>query len=207
MTGRIIVGGREVACDAVVKTWHEHGLSFATEGPRTETRAVALHWTGGEGDGRQVHRVLRERHLSVQFCIEHDGTIYQYTDANARCMHAGLANGWSVGIEISNRANGQPHAKWTRSTYLEEVHDKTFRCSRFYAEQIEASIALTKALCRAYGLPFDVPRDSAGELVTTTLGTRELAAYRGVLGHYHVTRRKVDPGTELLRAIAQGGVE
>lgn len=40
----------------------------------------------------------------------------------------------------------------------------------------------------------DAPRDADGAVLTRALSTEELAGYSGVLGHYHVTERKVDPG-------------
>ena len=39
-----------------------------------------------------------------------------------------------------------------------------------------------------------VPRDEQGELLTRALDGQEFAEYSGLLGHSHVTERKVDPG-------------
>ena len=49
-------------------------------------------------------RVLNKRGISVHFCIDNDGTIYQLTDMNNACWHAGSKkwNHNSVGVEISN---------------------------------------------------------------------------------------------------------
>lgn len=40
----------------------------------------------------------------------------------------------------------------------------------------------------------DAPRDGSGRVRTDALSAGELAAFRGVLGHFHVTRDKSDPG-------------
>lgn len=209
MSKAILVSGEPVYCEADVRSWHEHGLTFPALSKRTETRAVVLHWTGGEGGGldggQQENRVIRERRLSVHFCIEQDGTVYQYVDAGMRCAHASGANDWSVGIEVANRANGKPNEEWPREKYFEVVHGKRFACSRFYPAQVAAAQALCSALCRAYGLPLDVPKDEAGALIAATLAPASLAEYRGVLGHYHIKETKRDPGTELLRAIKPQG--
>lgn len=198
----VIVGGRIVPVDARVRTWHEHGLTFVC-GKRAQTRAVVLHWTGGEGQSTQVYRTLKTRGLSVQFLIEQDGTIIQYTDADAYCSHAGGANAWTVGIEIANAATPTTNLAWPREVYRETIHGRTFRCARFYPEQLDAAFHLTRALCLAYGLPLDVPRGKDGELIRGVLPLRVLAEYRGVLGHYHLTTRKNDPGAEILQSIVR----
>ena len=39
--------------------------------------------------------------------------------------------------------------------------------------------------------------DASGKLMTRKLPDADLAAYRGVLGHYHIQTNKVDPGPAL----------
>ncbi len=186
----IIVSGRAVPIDAPVRVWHDTELGFPALGARTETRAVGLHWTGGYGGGPQVHRTLRARGLSVQFCIDVDGVIWQYADASARAAHIGLANGWSVGVEICNPASSKALG---REIYIEKVHGKSFKCSYYHPGQVASIYALVSTLCRAYGLPYEAPSS------TTVLTPAELKTVRGVIGHFHVTRRKIDPGARLLR--------
>ena len=57
---------------------------------------------------------------------------------------------------------------------------------------------LTATLCRV--LPRirpDVPRDARGAVRPGRLEDAELAAFSGVVGHYHVSNTKVDPGPAL----------
>jgi N-acetylmuramoyl-L-alanine amidase len=51
---------------------------------------------------RDTFNTLVKRHLSVQFMLDLDGTIYQTMDAQEEAPHATKANGRSVGIEIAN---------------------------------------------------------------------------------------------------------
>ncbi|MGE0709383.1 MAG: N-acetylmuramoyl-L-alanine amidase [Planctomycetota bacterium] len=51
--------------------------------------------------------------------------------------------------------------------------------------------ALSKALPR---IRLAVPRDAAGQVRTAALSAEELQRWSGLLGHYHVTRAKQDPG-------------
>jgi N-acetyl-anhydromuramyl-L-alanine amidase AmpD len=62
-------------------------------------------------------------------------------------------------------------------------------------EQYRALARLTATLCRVFPrLRCDYPRDAAGNLVMAKLPDDELAAFAGVLGHWHIQRNKVDPG-------------
>lgn len=207
MARAIIVRGEPVYCNADVRTWNEPGgLRFFTRTVRSSTRAVMLHHTGGEGGGEQVHRTLVTRRLSVHFTIDQLGTIWQYVDADAYCQHAGKANPWSVGVEIANRARAPgAHPIWTREECVDRVHGRNRKATRFYAAQIDAALELVRALCSAYDLPIDVPRDADGKLVRTVLPANDLAAFRGVCGHYHANLKKVDPGTEILCKVAESG--
>jgi N-acetylmuramoyl-L-alanine amidase len=40
----------------------------------------------------------------------------------------------------------------------------------------------------------DYPRDAEGNLINNVLSKDELDAYSGLIGHYHITKVKVDPG-------------
>lgn len=80
------------------------------------------------GLSRTCFKVLQdERHLSVHFLLDIDGTIYQTLDARDTAWHATKSNGRSVGIEIANMgayAPGRPSAldAWyqrdARGTYI-----------------------------------------------------------------------------------------
>lgn len=62
-------------------------------------------------------------------------------------------------------------------------------------QQYDSLIKLTAALCKIFpNLPCDYPRDADGNLITDTLPADQLATYRGLLGHYHMQKNKIDPG-------------
>lgn len=61
--------------------------------------------------------------------------------------------------------------------------------------QYESLAHLTAALCTVLPrIRCDYPRNGQGELVRGALTGERLAAYRGLLGHFHVTTNKIDPG-------------
>ncbi len=191
----MIVRGHPVSVPFDVRTWHTTGLGFPGLSMRSGTSSVGLHWTGGEGGPTQVHTVLNARRLSVHFFIDYAGVVYQFCDASARAAHIGTENARCIGVEIANRASAKPDPKHPREMYTDTVQGKTFRASYFTFWQVESARALTTALCSAYGLPYASPASSK------VLPPADLRAFRGVLGHFHATKRKVDPGTRLFRDI------
>lgn len=62
-------------------------------------------------------------------------------------------------------------------------------------EQYKALIKLTAALHRIFPkIRLDYPRGPDGKVLPKKLPDDQLAAYEGVLGHYHIQTNKVDPG-------------
>jgi len=80
----------------------------------------------------------------------------------------------------------------------------------FTPEQYAALAKLTAALTAIFPrLRPDFPRDTNGKVRTDALTDEEFAAFAGILGHYHVSTNKRDPGPafdwgKLLRAVRAG---
>lgn len=198
--GSVLVDGREVRCQAVVK--RDPRFTFYGLAKRESTRAVVLHWTGGRRGGPAVFRTLQTRGLSVQFSIDPDGMIWQFCDAALRCSHATGANSWSIGIEMTNPAQPkQAFGDAPRAVVVESIHGRDVRHTTFTADQMTAALALVEALCKAYGLPLAVPMDGR-DVLGTVMGKEQMATFRGVCGHLNLTARKIDPGIAILRAVA-----
>lgn len=65
----------------------------------------------------------------------------------------------------------------------------------FTPEQYESLVALTAALVRALPrIRVEVPRDAAGAVRSGALEDGEFEGFAGILGHYHVSSDKADPG-------------
>ncbi|MBI5863976.1 MAG: N-acetylmuramoyl-L-alanine amidase [Planctomycetes bacterium] len=75
------------------------------------------------------------------------------------------------------------------------VHGRPLMQFDYTNEQYEALIKLTAAVHRILPrIKLDCPRDAAGEPRWDLLSADEFAAYSGLIGHYHLTTNKVDPG-------------
>jgi N-acetyl-anhydromuramyl-L-alanine amidase AmpD len=200
MASAILVDGREVACGARV-TASVH-YRFSALGKRTDTRAVCWHWTGGQGLAPQVFRTLRERGLSVHFCIDPDGAIMQYADASLRCSHAGLANSFTIGVEMTNPGTRLDVIDgFQRERLVDAVHGRAVRYQAFTAPQLTSARALARSISLAYGLPLDIPREKDGGVIRRVLTPAEREAFRGHAGHFHFSPEKTDPGPRFLDSL------
>jgi N-acetyl-anhydromuramyl-L-alanine amidase AmpD len=204
----IVAGGRLIDCEAQIEVdqnvmWWKppRGCSARVTGPRV----IVLHHTAGERDPRGVHNTLVSRKsvaapwgLSVHFVIGADGTIWQMADARStKTLHAGRANAWSVGVEIVNRGAPPALATAPRETYSDRIHGIPFDYLRFHPAQVGAAYTLCRALCEVLEIPYRFPTES-GAVTRGIMGESEIKTYRGILGHYHVSRGKVDPSPHLL---------
>lgn len=221
----IIVGGQphEVIGQRVI-TWHEHKKPVLpwrgyNKPRRRPIDLIVVHWTGGENPPLVVADVLARRKLGSEFIVGVDGTIYQFCDPKlVDTADAGPVNARSVGIEVVNYGirrlgkrpdgTGKLPTLWTvpkagkgRSTHVETINGRKAAVADFYPAQVFAVAALGRALHRALGIPLQPPRDEQGEVLARALTPGELAAHRGVVGHFHVDRGKLDPGVVMIRRL------
>lgn len=78
------------------------------------------------------------------------------------------------------------------------IHGRELTMYDLTPQQYAALAKLSAALSRIFpNLPLSYPKDDAGRVLTRVLTTRELAEHRGLVGHYHLTERKIDPGPAL----------
>ncbi len=65
----------------------------------------------------------------------------------------------------------------------------------FTPEQYDSLVKLSAALCRHFPkLEADAPRDALGRVSTSRMSEAEEAEFGGIVGHYHVSAQKQDPG-------------
>lgn len=65
----------------------------------------------------------------------------------------------------------------------------------FTREQYESLVKLTATLCRHFPLiEAKAPTDAAGRVTTVRLTEAEEAEFHGIVGHYHLSQQKIDPG-------------
>lgn len=224
--GSIVVGGKEYAVFNVesqkpitVRRWDDGQLpkvpEFVAGDGYNKKRVKPIdlmvwHYTGGEREPIQMAAVLRKRKFGIEFAISRSGTVYQFCDpAEVDTADAGFVNNRSVGCEVVNygyrslrdlkNAFGVPKVGLDREMYDAVTHGRKVKTAKFYPCQIESVLALALAVSTA--IPEIQKTVPAG--VPGVLKEKEMVSFRGHIGHYHVTKRKRDPGPQLMDALGE----
>ncbi len=217
----VVARGMPVEIGMVVRTWQDHGWRFMGRN-RAYCRAIVCHWTAAENPAGVMYRnmmnhsVYNEKTktrdaqpLSIHFAVSQKGLVYQLADTELRCVHAGDANAWSIGIEFIGRGSDlkRPQKGFLRERVTERIQGQKVSYDELLPAQIEAGVKLIEALCHLYQLPIVVPEDGTGAVKLERLDDKTLDRYRGVIGHMHCHPVKYDPGAALLRAVQARGKE
>lgn len=210
--GDIIVGGKRWSVISPVKLWTETGLEITPErGARKRQRKIdlgVLHWTGGEGKAKTLFRVLMSKGYGVEFFVDHFGVVWQFCDpCLVDTFDAGRVNDRSYGVEIANygftwgKNRPIPKRGRARPTYFCELNGRRRKFAHFYPVQIASTLSLADTMSKALSIPRQVPTSGGGYWVDPdTLDADRLDAFKGHVGHFHITNRKSDPGLDLLEA-------
>jgi N-acetyl-anhydromuramyl-L-alanine amidase AmpD len=219
----LIVGGEKwPAPNCRVVTWKDpDGLGFVhlpVWRPRKQAPIdlFVLHHDGCYSS-RQCYDVLIERKLSVHLMLDRDGTIYQALDLKTACAyHASEANNRSIGVEICNPERIERNdPKDPRPVVTLEVTNAGAEGARksvlgFYPKQVEAVIALARAISSIFTIPLQLPKASSSTStagVTRGIDSRAVQGdFRGICGHYHLKASKTDPGVSLWQPLRDAGV-
>lgn len=153
-------------------------------------------------DSTTCAKVLNNRGVSVHFCIDNDGTIYQLLDTNHAAWHGSTrkVNHHSIGVEIANAYYPKYQSWYKRKGFGErplienaQVHGKTLEpFMGFYPVQLQALQALWKAVHEGVNIPYQCPLDASGNTSTTTNKKVTAGTFKGFVSHYHVTKKKID---------------
>jgi len=154
----------------------------------------------------ECFRVLHnERGLSVHFMVDGEGVIYQTLDLMHCAFHAAGVNEISVGVELQNRGDARRFPAFYRDDSRQKVtctvHGHQFLAWDFTEAQYQAMIKLSKTVARVLDLPLASPQQG-GSLMWGALPNPR--AFRGFIGHYHISRNKWDPGPFDFRRLFRG---
>jgi len=181
----------------------DHRVPRVTDGRRRvpqATRAIVLHTVhgklGGLSDAPSVPSDRAERYARYQasttrdvswhLTVDTDGTVVQSADvASWTCWHATAVNGWTVGVEMVQEADGT-----------------------LYRPQLAAVVALCDLLCARLGIDRRVPARAGVPIVGVVPRlTGHDGPWSGVFGHRHQTRNRGpgDPGDYPFLALLAAG--
>jgi hypothetical protein len=162
-----------------------------------------LHWTAAENPGNRVFTTLTTRNISVHFAMDPDGTVWQYADpGRVTTLNAGDTLGRTTwAIEIANYGAASPSripdSAQDRPGYEAEVQGQMRTIADFYDVQYNNIFELCDLIHDTLNIP-KVVYTSPVEFVPWA----RLRNARGILGHYHASTNKMDPGPRLLERLA-----
>jgi N-acetyl-anhydromuramyl-L-alanine amidase AmpD len=175
------------------------------EGLKKTVKCAVIHYDVTH-NSKGCASVLKKRGLSTHFMIDYDGTIYQGLDVVYQALHAGdSVNVRSVGIDLNNLAQNiagsrrftdykgksdDDHRREKSRPQL--INDVRWQCYGYSDAQYDALIALMKVLQQQLELPIQVPVEESGEIKRDVLD--KASAFDGILGHWHISATKFDPG-------------
>jgi hypothetical protein len=184
---------------------------------------LVTHWDVALSADR-CFSILKNIKISTHFCIDNDGTIYQFVDTNDVAWHAGPTtrdrelwkgkklpswNSMSIGIDFSNAYYEKYQKNYVAAGFEPRpVITSKVNNSRlgphlgFYPKQIEAYKELVRVLCAQYNIPLECP-----EPLEWTSEQAALGNFTGVVNHYNLTRNKIDcaglPLKQILKEIKE----
>ena len=144
---------------------------------------------------------------SIGIEIAHEGPLELHPDLAARYRKEGERTVLDLGERASDlRTKGFVVRPARAEPVSGRIQQKVYTQYDFTDEQYRTLARLLEALSRLFPrVALEAPRDAAGALRLEALSREELAAFRGVLGHFHVTSAKQDPGPAFDWARALGG--
>jgi len=182
------------------------------------TQLLVHHSGADRTDPSTMWDVLyNQRGLSVHFCTEDDGRLWQFNDLVDACWHAGSHNKIAVGDECClypdavkrpryyDETNRRLTGNLPHEIVVDTIHGREMKVFAFTTEQCESLARLYAGVWVAVGLmrtkgfepgtPFSASpqfyRDGRGMIPVTTIPNP--TKHIGLIGHLQCTRNKVDP--------------
>jgi N-acetylmuramoyl-L-alanine amidase-like protein len=193
--GFLRLKGKEVQIPAPVNrtlTWTPGKGSYAANPKRERLDLGVIHWS----ETRTAHAtydVLVNRALSVDFAIDSDGIIYQFSDpADIVTYHAGVpgfqVNRRAWGVEMTWPGDGSFDRRPIPFGVTGPGFDPEEIVLGFTGAQTASLLYLIRAVCEAFDVPLIVnPSNKMDPSIRS-------GGFRGICGHFQITDQKPDPG-------------
>ncbi|MCA9537710.1 MAG: N-acetylmuramoyl-L-alanine amidase [Myxococcales bacterium] len=174
------------------KFFHDKFFEQLAGNRKKDVTQVVLHHDGTR-DSLGCFQVLVERGLSTHLMINYDGVVYQPLDLRSIAWHAFGQNERSVGIDINNPVRpDRVRAGSGRQVYAGEINGGRVASLGYTDVQYESLIAVLVGLKKIFpDLRLEAPIGADGKVLRNKLVN---TAFVGIVGHWHVSATKWDPG-------------
>lgn len=201
--GYIILDGRRYPTSFPVNHSRTFHVGESGTGRRDQPLVGGvLHWTAAENPGNRVFETLSTRGISVHFAMDRDGTVWQFADpATTYTTNAGRSLGrktWAIEIANYGIARTPPEEARDRGTHQATIQGRQRTVANFYPVQRRNVFELATLIHDTLGLPKRVAVEPVEFVPWARLRNAD-----GILGHYHASVQKADPGPKLLRDLSR----
>lgn len=136
--------------------------------------------------------IANDRSVGIE--IAHAGTLNKSRRAHYTSDEKGTVFTVPKGVHRGNLPPGSFRLA-SKLTFKGTIQGRELEQYDFTKPQYDALAHLLAALSKIFPLVrLKAPRTANGGVVPHVLPTAQLAAFKGVIGHYHVSKAKVDPG-------------
>jgi len=203
--GYVTINGRNIPTSFPVN--HSRKFRVGTSGTARRTQPIVggvLHWTAAENPGNRVFSTLSHRGISVHFAMDRDGTVWQFADpGTTTSTNAGHSLGektWAIEIASYGMAPASriPEIGRDRPVYEAEVHGRVRPMADFYPAQYRNLFELANIIHDELRIPKEVVLEPVAFVPWARLRNA-----RGILGHYHASHDKKDPGPRIMQRLAR----
>lgn len=162
-----------------------------------------LHHDGCTSADMCWNVLQNERGLSCHFLVDNNGVIFQTIDLALMAYHAAEFNIRAIGVEFCNRGDAKKYGNTYdngkhgggRDKVKCQINGYNYLAFSYTKAQMDSFTRLARELKRILpNLPVEYPQSSPGEQAWVTLPKPSAFAFRGYIGHYHLTGQKWDPG-------------
>lgn len=232
----LVINGKDVpvaGVPAVISFDEPDGLEFEPTSSGASLREspvsiFCIHCKGAEGSALSTWSFLKSKGYGVHLSCERDGRIWQYADlATTATAHAGMVNGVSVGMEITNQQyplvpnpHGRPEVSGPYAPRNPAGKNYGVPFERkvlgLLPPQIDSACRVIKVTCETLGIPKVIPGKDGkvyGGLLpqlrsVSNAKWKKLTGkvrFAGVIGHLNVTNGHGDPSPDIFHALLDHG--
>jgi|13_taG_2_1085334.scaffolds.fasta_scaffold00788_4 RNAse (barnase) inhibitor barstar len=179
--------------------------------PKRDPIQFVNHWDAALTSKSCVN-IINKRNLSMHFCIDNDGTIYQLMDMQDAAWQAGnkLSNIIGLGVEISNAFYPKYQNWYVKNGFGKRPIEprSTLHTNKivqehlgFYKVQLDALAALWECVSYACNIPLEV---------CETKGVDEdcvAGKFNGFINHFNLTNNKIDCASLNMKEVLEVALE
>lgn len=179
--------------------------------PKRDPIQFVNHWDAALSS-RSCVNIINKRKLSMHFCIDNDGTIYQLMDMQDAAFQAGnkFSNVVGLGVEISNAFYLKYQDWYVKNKFGKRpiIEKMTLHGSKtvekhlgFYEVQLDALAALWECVSYCCDIPLEVCETRGVDKDC------QEGRFTGFINHFNLTDNKIDCSSLSMKEVLEKAIQ